>query len=869
VTKIFASLSALLLAAWVAVAPSAPAAAAAGASTPVPPTASRALSDLGGCIASNDALLVKFVVDESKSLRETDPDDLRSDALATAFDALAAGAGDKRVEASVSTFAVDVVERVGWGPVDGRHLTRLHDLAAGSAELDGGSGTDYRTGLDRARGDLRARAAELAAEGVTTCQALLFFTDGGLDVDDTTGNVAAERELCTPGGIADALRRQGATVIALSLLPEGTGKGAADGRALLQAVAEGRAGATTCGTHPIAPEAALGAYLPVSGASSLAAMFAEAMARAEGYGGGHATSCPDQGCRLEIPVDAGVDSVLLLARATGDVPALSLTLPNGTTVDVPATGAVDQAGIAGGWRGPLAQLAGDVREAGPGSWQLTVDGGAADVQALYLTRFSVAPADASAFARAGETTPVRLRLTRADGQPVVADDYQQLSVAAQTGDGEPRPLVADGEDWLVDVPVPRAGFPTEIPLGVSVDAVSAPSGLELPPVTNRLRIPVRPPQSFPVVESSALEFDVSGTEPATAALRIRGSDDGPTSVRVDSVAVSGPSTAGMLHVDHPAEPVMLAAGEEQQVPIVLAAEHAADGTGDGTATVTLQGANGEQTTMTVPVHVSLVRPVNEAVRWPLVVLLTALSVLVPYVLMLLFSRRSARFQNTGTARVYVVPVAVTPTGIQSRDPSDPTLVDADRHGAAVRPSQPRSRRLTVPAAPGLALSAGPRAWPPHLVQPRAVATAPSPGRIAAVDLARSSVSGPRDSVPVSLGLADTALVVVGTGVGDERDHDPSSPDRPVPATLVLFRLDPELEPFDSWRQHVTLALRTLPDWRVLYEALSAPGAPAGERAPRGSPPPPRTPASVSAGPSLDLDSGTGHRDGAGPPPPTW
>lgn len=858
-----------------------PASAASGLSD----TGARAFSELAGCISDRDAVLVSFVVDESMSLRETDPDASRTDALLTAFDALAAlndGAAGKSVEANVSSFAVDVSEQVPWGRVTGSHLERLEDFATRAADLNGGLGTDHRKGLDAARRDLQTRAAQLEAEGVSSCQAVVFFTDGELDVDDKRGNAAAQSELCDQSGIADGLRQQGATVIAVSLLPEDASADDTGDRTLLQAVAEGEAPGQTCGVAPIPNTSSAGAYLPASGASSLASVFATALSRAEGYGDGPGVECPGPGCpdgRFEFPVDPGVDSVRLLARSIDGAPvALSLVLPDGTTVALPADTTLDESGVTGAWRGQLAQLTADVNEAGTGNWTVLIDGGRAEVQAFYLTRFTATTSDAEAFLRAGETTSVPLNISRAAGANVRLEDYSDLKVTARIDGGEAQPLSRVGAMWELQAPLPESGFPTEVPVTVDVSATTAQSGIELPVASTSFAIPVRPPTAFPSLESAALTFNVEGTAPASASLEARGSDDGPTTIQINDVRATGPASAGELRFAHPVDPIDLDAGEPYTIAITLEPENAADGTASGEASITLRGANGEETVQTVPVEASLVRPVNEAIRWPLVVAFTLLSIAVPYALVLLFTGRSARFANTTTARAYTVPVMVRPTGLDGRDDGARLVVDGDRHAGRLNATQPHAKRLSVPATT-VALSASLKKWPPHAVRPTASATAGPQSWIAALDMSRDAFVGPDDTVPVSLGMGDTALLVGTPADSLAGPTHTGAADRPVPATLVLLRLDPSRQTFDSWREDTLMALRQFPDWQLLHERLATrlrarsgpdgPTSPPPPTTPTGPPPPgdlaPSAPGWGPPPPGAAMTPGGGNT----PPPPTW
>ena len=89
-----------------------------------PPVAAgdEAFSDIAGCISTADNVLVSLVVDESLSLRDTDPDDLRVQGITTAIDSLQALSqtlgGSARLHVSLSTFARDFDTLVDWRRLD-------------------------------------------------------------------------------------------------------------------------------------------------------------------------------------------------------------------------------------------------------------------------------------------------------------------------------------------------------------------------------------------------------------------------------------------------------------------------------------------------------------------------------------------------------------------------------------------------------------------------------------------------------------------------------------------------------------------------------------------------------------------------------
>ena len=199
-------------------------------------------SEIAGCISGAENVLISVVVDESLSLRKTDPRALRVKGITTAIDSLEqltkTVPGNKNVEISMSTFARDYSSLSGWKKLNPRTAAAIRSEAA--RELpgrDSGDATDYRQALLGAKQELDARARQL--RDPNACKVLLWFTDGALDVDAATATAA--RELCQTGGVADAVRNDGIAVVALALFTPGAGVTPAQ-RDQLKSVAEGRGG---------------------------------------------------------------------------------------------------------------------------------------------------------------------------------------------------------------------------------------------------------------------------------------------------------------------------------------------------------------------------------------------------------------------------------------------------------------------------------------------------------------------------------------------------------------------------------------------------------------------------------------------------
>jgi hypothetical protein len=117
--------------------------------TAAPDSNNKGFSEIAGCISGADNLLVSIVVDESLSLRSTDPAALRVQGITTAIDSLeqlTASVGEStNVEVSLSTFARSFETLSGWQRLDAGTAQELRSTAARTLPArDAGAATDYR-----------------------------------------------------------------------------------------------------------------------------------------------------------------------------------------------------------------------------------------------------------------------------------------------------------------------------------------------------------------------------------------------------------------------------------------------------------------------------------------------------------------------------------------------------------------------------------------------------------------------------------------------------------------------------------------------------------------------------------------------------
>lgn len=688
------ALVATILLAWALVPMTSPAAQAA----PVRAN-ERSFSDIAGCISSADNVLVSIVVDESLSLRDTDPDDLRVRGITTAIDSLAQLSEQlgrsTDVHVSLSTFARSYSTLLGWRRLGDRTAGELRSAAESQLpDRDAGDATDYRQALLGAQRELDAKQRQLGDPGA--CKVLLWFTDGALDVDDQTG--AAASQLCQLGGIVDAVRRDGIAVVALALFRAGADVSQSQ-REQLRAVAEGRGSGVSCGAVPIPPQNTSGIYLPADDPGALQELFGRAGALVSGGTEAGTVTCPGPQCpggRYSLAVDPGVAGARLLvaARAQGP-PDVRVTSPSGRSADLSGgTAEVDGATVSLLRRDGFATV--DIsypRYAEERAvWQVRPGPSELTVFWFWGARLELQTESVSA----GGRNELRLQLLDRTGEPLPPTLYDDFRVDARLG---ARPVSARVTPEGAVAGSIRLGvdrLPPALPLRVSVTARSRPSGAPLGPLSLSDRLTVELPPVYPAVSPDVLDFgELEGAGTATAEIEATGSERGPTRVCLtgSEITVPGQDVADLVTAERGC--VRLGTGGSGTIPLELEPGTSADGLASGEVTLTLDPADGSAPLeVDVPVELEMQRVVDESTRWLLVALLVGLALLLPFLVLVLANWLTATFVMTYASRVGSSPVRITRTGLLPRG-GDDALISTEHFDNAGFSGRRRARRMAL------------------------------------------------------------------------------------------------------------------------------------------------------------------------------
>lgn len=640
------------------------------ASSDLSPTGEAAFSHLSSCISSDDTntVRVQFLVDESLSLRTNDPDDSRVQALNSAVRTLAGldrqlEKVGKSVEVSGATFAEGYQDRLGWSDVT-KDRAAIDGFVQATAGYDQGRGTNYVAALQGTR-----QAFEDAPTG--TCRAVFWFTDGKLDMDFAgaeLSNQAAWDALSSRGGMADALRRDGVTMIALPLFSEAAPdnlKAAPLDRAKLQAIAEGTGtseGATADAGTPWTqlPEGSSpGAYLESGDPSRLAGYFTYAVARSTGYTDAGTVDCPSDACPgglLPVDVEPGIADTQILFFPKDKPGPLSVRNPAGQTVleSQPGQGssvAASGAEVSIRWDGDLAVV--DISQASDsaaaGQWSIQSDPSHPSAARILLRsglRVSL-PKDRPPLI-AGQPTSFDLTVTQADGTPVRPDVYSSFEVAAgidSTSEAQP-----EGQG-VYRTEVTAGTVSDEAQLRAEVRVVTR-NGTTLDDLKPAFDLPVAPPEGFPTAGLAPFPR-LEGVIEGSTTLELANPSDEETTVTIQGLSLESPEgstqEAMTLTGAEVGQPMALAPGETRRIPVSFTPAQSVDGVAHGQITIELDSGQPGQPTLKedLAFDIQMARPVHEGLRWGLALLFAALSLLIPVLMLYVVGRRQARFRVRG------------------------------------------------------------------------------------------------------------------------------------------------------------------------------------------------------------------------------
>lgn len=178
-----------------------------------------AVQNLQACIAQNHEVEFVALVDTSGSLHQSDPRNSRVVALQESIEQLGSIASSEgvTVEITLLGFSNDVQIVAPWTTLNERSTSSLIRKAAEFRGLNNGPTTNFPIALTTALSQLQHNATTAP----NICRAVLWFTDGAIDLGGGVATAAAVAQMCRPGGPPDLLASNNVFTFAIGLSSPG------------------------------------------------------------------------------------------------------------------------------------------------------------------------------------------------------------------------------------------------------------------------------------------------------------------------------------------------------------------------------------------------------------------------------------------------------------------------------------------------------------------------------------------------------------------------------------------------------------------------------------------------------------------------
>lgn len=652
-----------------------------------------AVSRYASCVAGSGEGDLLILLDESGSLKDSDPDDNRVAAGRYLLRQVADFADRTGADVEVSLAGFGTSFRGygnDWTKLDSSSLESVDASLRAFKDRNTDYGTDYWLGLDGARKELAARADK----SPDRCQAIVFFSDGALDVqraaneddfhftprpydednplrttaDQDHATQSAAKSLCRPGGLADQLRSAGIVMLGVGF----TATAQESDFTLMRGIVTGKGPQGGCGdiVSPVP-----GSFYMADGIDNLLKAFSSLTRNAPDT---TAPICQGKPCKdgaHPFVLDQSVGSVDILAQSNVDGLTVVLTAPDGSTIDLKRTedGVVTSLGLDSvqgsvEWlsdRSLSIQMDREGSSQWRGAWALTfVDptSSSAENDKQSTTNIEVTgdlvpsyEADDKNPLRTGGEAKLLPSVVNASGEAVAGDELlgtATLDVSLVNGMGADVISVEETKDDIgspvvLDLADVEAGDYT-LRMLLNVTTASAKTadgrtvaGTDLTPQAVDIPVQILPPLGYPTVPSTVSFGRIEGAVRATAAVPVTGPGCvwlDPTGTQltaspdgvVDVTLVSAASSAETC--------LQVAAGTTVDLPLELASPQQGNGSLTGSANVVMLPLEEPRTTRTQPLTFSadIAKPVDAGKLWVTLVAALILGPGIPLALMYLF-----------------------------------------------------------------------------------------------------------------------------------------------------------------------------------------------------------------------------------------
>lgn len=656
--------------------------------------ANAGVNRFGSCLAATHSGQVLLLIDESRSLGQTDPQAARITAAKYLTEQLAtfATSTDATLDVAVSGFSDTYQNHLGWTKLESSSVGTINS-AIDQLSTANGQDTDYWLALDGARQTLaQKRPADATTQG---CQMIAWFTDGELDftprpdvskpyapgqslatdADRTAMIATAQQSICRPGGLADQIRSSGIITIAIGL---SANAGQQPNFDLLRSIATGQP--TASGPCGDIREPVPGDFYLANNIDDLLFAFDNLSTPGQPPLTNETGACVVRICeqaKHRFVLDRAVGSVSILAAAdrSGLVPVL--IAPDGSEVRMQpsAPGNVTRGGVKIDYRFPSdksvsIQMANPTAQLWTGVWALVF---LADSDEAARTRSSIhitgdlrpvwTGQNTTTLHSGDADTPMSFAIANTAGNPVDAaalPGTASLTTTLVTASGREIPIAANVPKDKITAPqrLNLDGVPPgRATLRMSLAVTTAPArdstgrtvpGTELAPSTVDLPVVVDPPVGYPTVASRVDFGTITGSGSSSAGLQVTG----PGCVWLDTAKPptfqATPDGSGTLTIGADATTqqscVTVAEGQTANLDLTVTAPNAVNGTANGSVVVMVapKDGSGQPLPVEVPFTVALEKPLNTTDFVLTLVIALILGPLIPLLLLYLAKWFTAR-----------------------------------------------------------------------------------------------------------------------------------------------------------------------------------------------------------------------------------
>lgn len=664
-----------------AIAPTASAAPAAG------PATQEAVANFGSCMAAEGKGDLLLLIDESASLKSSDPGGARVTAATHLLDQLSSYGENSgvKVNVAIAGFSDNYAVHSALSELNSGSRPAMGATVEAFRDRQSGQDTDYKMALGGA-------LATLADGGATArgCQAIVWLTDGKLDFTVRDGSkdyapgismnsdagvqqliTSASDSICRDGGVADQVRSSGITTFAIGLA-NGTA-GDADFN-LMRGIATGEsADGTNCGKI-LTPSP--GAFFLAKNIDDLLFAFdafstpgQAPLQQTAGVCG--AELCSEGAHRFVL--DNSISEVSVLANGGAEGLVATIESPSGQRVPLDNRTGESKLQIGGvdvsyQWKSPTSvtfSLSNAEAAEWPGVWSLVFsDPTGAGKNAVSKSNIHIfgnlfpalRDAEGKTF-HTGEKTSLQLGIVDLERKPI--DPSKLLGQATMSAtliapDGTERPVAGPiGKESLAQpvafdlTGVDPGNAKLRLTLNVTTSDAALPGGgrepgTALAPESIDIPLVIAPPLGYPTLPTM-IDF---GTVEGAGAFTVTPAITGGGCVWLDSsrpaqVAAS-PDGIGAIAVSSATANskescLTVPEGSSAQLPLEMNLENAANGVVNGTVALSIMPANstGDVLSVDVPFTAQAQKPLNTSRFWLALVLALILGPGIPLLLLYL------------------------------------------------------------------------------------------------------------------------------------------------------------------------------------------------------------------------------------------